>query len=529
MSGTFYWHDYETSGTDPARDRPVQFAGQRTDENLQPVGDPLVLYARPAPDMLPQPEACLLTGISPLVAMEKGVNEAEFIGRIHGELAQPGTCSAGYNSIRFDEEFTRHTLYRNFFDPYAHAWKNGNSRWDIIDAVRLAYALRPEVLSWPEGEADESGAAGDAGEAGGAGGQTGRAGGHKKPRVSFKLEDLTAANGIEHGDAHDALADVHATIALARLLRERAPRLFAYALKMRDKHAVQAMLDVPAMAPALHISGMFGAARRNAALVAPLAYHPVNRNEILCFDLSADPAPLAELNSDELRRLLFTPWRKLSEADRARRPAIKSIHINRSPIVATPKLLEGEAAERLGIDTASCAEHRAMLQGMAGLPEKLQELFREKSRDGAAGGAAAAGDAAETAGGAAGESAAAADPERMLYSGFFSDADQRVMAQVRAATPEALRDASYPFEDKRLPELLFRYRARNFPGSLTEAEQAQWEEFRYARLTDPAAGAPIVLDDYFARIEELQSNPALSPARQALLQDLLNYGDSLLA
>ena len=168
---SFYWHDYETFGADPAWDRPVQFAGLRTDADLNVIGDPLVLYARPADDFLPHPMACLITGITPQLALEKGVAECEFIARIHAELAQPGTCAVGYNSLRFDDEITRHTLYRNFFDPYAREWQNGNSRWDIIDLLRTAWALRPEGIEWPR-----------------------REDGH----VSFKLEQLTAANGIAH-------------------------------------------------------------------------------------------------------------------------------------------------------------------------------------------------------------------------------------------------------------------------------------------------------------------------------------------
>ena len=263
MPDTFYWHDYETFGADPSRDRPVQFAGLRTDFDLNPVGEPLVLFARPADDVLPQPEACLVTGISPQQALEKGLPESEFIGRIERELARPGTCGVGYNSLRFDDEVTRYTLYRNFHEPYAREWQNGNSRWDLIDLVRTANALRPEGIEWPLREDD---------------------------LPSFRLEDLTAANGISHESAHDALSDVRATIALARLVRERQPRLYDYVLRHRDKRSAQALLDIATMKPVLHVSGMFGAQRHNIALIVPLALHPVNRNEVICYDLDADPA-----------------------------------------------------------------------------------------------------------------------------------------------------------------------------------------------------------------------------------------------
>ncbi|MEN8260783.1 MAG: exodeoxyribonuclease I, partial [Pseudomonadota bacterium] len=221
---TLYWHDYETFGTDPRRDRPVQFAGIRTDEDLNIVGDPLVLYCTPAADMLPQPESCLITGITPQMALEKGLCEAEFIALIHEELAKPGTCGVGYNTIRFDDEVTRSTLYRNFFDPYAREWQNGNSRWDIIDMVRLTWTLRPEGIEWPV---------------------------YQDGRPSFRLDQLSVANGIEHASAHDALSDVYATIGLARTIKRAQPKLFDYVFLNRGKRQAGAMLDPVQMKPVL--------------------------------------------------------------------------------------------------------------------------------------------------------------------------------------------------------------------------------------------------------------------------------------
>jgi exodeoxyribonuclease-1 len=475
VSETFYWHDYETFGVDPSRDRPVQFAGLRTNAALEVIGEPLVLYAAPALDVLPHPEACLVTGITPQQALAEGVPECEFIRRIHDELVQPGTCGVGYNSIRFDDEVTRYTLYRNFFDPYAREWKSGNSRWDLIDVLRLTHALRPEGIEWPTGE---------------------------DGRPSFRLELLTAVNGIGHEAAHDALSDVKATIGMARLIRERQPKLYNYALQLRDKQFVLEQLDLQAMKPVLHVSGMFGADRHNIALVAPVARHPVNKNEIICFDLAADPAPLEALSPEKLAELLFARAADLPEG--MERPGIKTLHINRAPIVATPKLLDQATAERLGIDVGRCREHRAQLAAIAGLPAKLQDIYRNRSLP------------------------VQDDPDRMLYSGgFFSDADRRVMDRVRAASPEQLAGESFVFEDGRCQEMLFRYRARNFPESLSDSERAQWEEQRFQYLTDAAAGGPITLEAYQDTIERLSSSA--TPEQQAVLDRLLEYGDGLLA
>ena len=383
MSDTFYWHDYETFGADPSRDRPVQFAGLRTDADLNIIGEPLVIFARPANDFLPHPQACLITGITPPQALVEGLPESEFMHRIHRELSRPGTCGVGYNSLRFDDEVTRYTLYRNFYDPYAREWQNGNSRWDIIDMVRATCALRPEGIEWPLRE---------------------------DGLPSFRLEELTAANGISHEAAHDALSDVHATIALARLVKERQPRLYDYVLNNRDKRSVLALLDVAAMKPVLHVSGMFGGQRHNIALIVPLALHPTNRNEIICFDLSADPQMLFDLGVEQLQALLYARKDDLPEG--TQRPGLKSIHINRCPIIVTAKMADPATAARLGISGEVCRKHLAALrdyraQDAQGFTDKLQAVCGRR-------------DFAEI-----------TDPDRMPYSGgFFSEHDQRLMEQL---------------------------------------------------------------------------------------------------
>ncbi|HIP76816.1 MAG TPA: exodeoxyribonuclease I, partial [Psychromonas hadalis] len=227
---TFYWYDYETFGISPKMDRISQFAGIRTDENLN-ILDEHMFYCKPTNDCLPSPEACAVTGISPQHCERKGMIEHAFIKKINTEFSTPNTCIVGYNSIRFDDEFTRYTLYRNFIDPYAWHWKNGNTRWDILDVVRLCYALKKESsLKWVH---DDSG----------------------KP--IFKLDQLSIANGIEHTDAHDALADVRATIAIAKIIKDTQPQLFDYAFSLREKKTVEAKIQL--FEPMLHTSGMYSA------------------------------------------------------------------------------------------------------------------------------------------------------------------------------------------------------------------------------------------------------------------------------
>lgn len=474
MSKTFYWHDYETWGSDPRRDRPAQFAGLRTDEELNPLGDPQVIFCRPANDLLPHPDACLITGITPQRAERVGSVEAEFADAVHGELMRPGTCGAGYNSIRFDDEVTRHLLYRNFFDPYAREWQNGNSRWDLIDTLRLAHALRPEGIEWPM---REDGVA------------------------SFRLEHLTAANGIEHAGAHDALADVRATVALARLLKARQPRLFEYALSLRSKRQVADLLDQGG--PLLHVSARYPAELGCIAPVLPVARHPVNQNGIICFDLRRDPEPLLKLGPQDIHHRLFNRTQDLPEG--AERIPLKTVHTNRCPILAPMKTLTAEAAERWQIDDVIVAGHVRKLQATPGLAAKVQDVHTLAAFP------------PET------------DPDLMLYSGgFFPDADRREMARLHGMTPQELAAHRFVFQDPRLPEMLFRYRARNWPHTLSREQLENWDAYRLQRLREPDSGAGITFDVYQENLVPLRSAWAEDPERIDLLDELGRWAERVM-
>jgi exodeoxyribonuclease-1 len=474
LSKTFYWHDYETWGSDPRRDRPAQFAGLRTDVDLNPVDEPLVLYCRPAADLLPHPDACLVTGITPQRAEREGLVEAEFADGIHRAMARPGTCSAGYNSIRFDDEVTRNLLYRNFFDPYAREWQNGNSRWDLIDVLRLAHALRPEGIEWPHRE---------------------------KGVTSFRLEHLAAANNVEHVGAHDALADVRATLSMARLLKARQPRLFDYALSLRAKRVVADLLDQGEAL--LHVSARYPAELGCIAPVLPVARHPVDSNGVICYDLRQDPEPLVELDAEDIHRRLFSRADDLP--DGVERIPLKTVHINRCPILASMKTLTPEAAERWQIDGGIVTAHADSLKAASGLGEKIQRVH------------------------ALTEFQLETDPDLMLYSGgFFPDVDRREMVHLRELTPRELAERSFLFEDSRLPEMLFRYRARNWPYSLGDKEREEWDAYRLRRLTQPDSGAGITLDAYQEHLTWLRAESVGNPKRLALLDELGQWAERLM-
>jgi exodeoxyribonuclease-1 len=467
---TLYWHDYETFGLDPKYDRPAQFAGIRTDEDLNVIGDPLMIYSKLADDSLPSPEACLVTGITPQEANEKGLPEAEFIKLIHDELAQPNTCGVGYNSLRFDDEFTRYILYRNFYDAYAREWQNGNSRWDIIDMARLTRALRPEGINWPDRE-------------------------DGKP--SFRLEALTAANNIEHAGAHDALVDVHATIALAKLIKTAQPKLYGYVYQNRRKNNVAPLLNIKDRTPVVHVSRMYPSEYCGTALVVPIAKDPTNPNGIIVYDLRHSPAALINEDADTLREWLFTPYKDLPEG--VSRPALKTIHINKCPVVVPENTLNDEAAARLDIDREQHHQHLAELNAAGGLTAKLNEIFTKR------------------------EFEPIDDPDAGLYSGgFFSANDKRKMELIRETEPENLSDLSILFEDNRLEEMLFRYRARNWPETLNEREQEEWQHYRQQRLGEDTNGKILNLARFAQTIEACRERE-LTDEQKTVFNQLEEY------
>jgi exodeoxyribonuclease-1 len=468
---SFYWHDYETFGIDSRRDRPAQFAGLRTTLDLEPIDKPLTVFCKPPPDILPNPESCLLTGITPQHAEREGVIEAEFAARIHDELGAPGTCGVGYNSIRFDDEFTRNLFYRNFYEPYTREWDNENSRWDIIDLARMCHALRPHGIEWPQ---------------------------RSDGKPSFRLEDLTAANGLAHAQAHDALSDVRATLALARALRHAQPRLWHFYYALRRKRQAFTFLDYAHRTPVLHVSSRYPADRGNLAMVVPLAAHPDQHNSVIVYDLDTDPTPLIELDAEAIADRVFTPKAALPEG--CERIPLKAVHANKSPALAPLKVLAGVDTQRIKLDVARCEKHLEMLRHAADIGEKVRRVFASTRDD------------------------APIDAELAIYRGFIDDADKRRLREVRRTPPADLGTRDFGFRDARYAELLFRYRARNWPDTLNTAEHERWQEFRRKRLHEAGALTPLTLADYFTQIAALR---AREDAKHALLDQLEAWGHHL--
>ena len=474
---TFLWHDYETFGIDTRRDRPAQFAAIRTDAQLNEIGAPLMLYCQPSNDYLPDPASCLITGITPQIAWERGVPEREFAARIEAEMAQPGTIGVGYNTIRFDDEITRFMFWRNLIDPYAREWQNQCGRWDLLDVVRLAYALRPDGIVWPKKE---------------------------DGTPSFKLEDLTRANGLQHEAAHDALSDVRATIAVARLVRQHNPKLFDFALGLHKKDRVAAELRLPATAqtarPFLHVSGMFPAERGCLAVMWPLASHPTNKNEVIVWDLSQDPSELASISADDLRLRMFTRAADLPSG--ITRMPIKTLHLNKSPmVVGNVNTLTPALAQRWGINLEQAMAHAQVARDLPDMSALWKAAFARPPED-----------------------VATLDAEQALYAGFIGRDERLRLDELRAMGGPQLAQARPGFDDARLTELVWRYRARNFPDSLNAEEMARWEAHRAARLLEGAGGARTV-EQMFTEIDALSETA--DERAEGILGALYDYADHI--
>ena len=467
MAQTFFFYDLETSGLNPRQDRIMQFAGQRTDMNLEPIGEPYNLLVTLNDDTLPSPDALMVTGITPQKTVEEGYTEAQFARMLSEEIFTPDTIAVGFNNIRFDDEFIRHLLWRNFHDPYEWSWKDGRSRWDLLDVVRLTRALRPEGINWPL----------DA-----------------KGEPSNRLELITSANGIAHENAHDALADVTALIAVTKLIKQKQPQLYDYLLKMRDKKVVQQLVNVDDKKPFVYASGRYDKEFAKTTVAFPLT---TSRNGgVVVYDLRYDPTPFVGLSVEELSAKLFASWEERQSEDFVKLP-VKELQYNRCPAVAPLGVLEqGNGWQKISLDAKTVQKYQNILLKYPDFAEKLRTIFENKPAF-----------------------KKLPDPEAQLYDGFLNDRDRIRVEAVRNADERELADFHPEFQDERLAPLLLHYKARNFPRSLSEDYLAQWETWRAQRLQ-------VQLPEFMTALHRLA--PTATDEQQFILQELQLWAESTL-
>ena len=468
MSKTFFFYDLETSGLSGREDRVMQFAGIRTDEQLQPIGEPHNILVKLADDTLPSPEAILVTGITPQSTVADGLTEAEFVKVLMDEIFLPDTITVGFNNIRFDDEFIRHLLWRNFYDPYEWAWSEGRSRWDMLDVVRMTRALRPDGIKWP---VDAEG----------------------KP--TNRLELLTKINGIDHLNAHDALSDVEALISVAKLIRDRQPQLFGYLLKLRDKKEIQKLVNLDDKQPFVYSSGRYDNEYNKTTVAFPLTA-ALNGN-VLVYDLRYNPSDFVTLDKKELEKKLYASYEERQKEGFKKLP-VKVLQYNRTPAVAPVGVLEqADGWKGIGLDQDVIAMNMRALLSYPEFAETLRTIFENKP-----------------------EYKKSIDPESQLYDGFVNNRDKLRIEAVRNASPEVLADFHPEFEDERLPGLLLHYKARSFPSTLSKDEQSIWDDWRNKRLQ-------VQLPDFMKSLEKMLTQRT-DEHSQFILQELQLWAENIL-
>lgn len=474
MVNSFYFYDLETTGVNPRESRPVQFAGQRTDLDLKIIDEPHNIIVKLSEDILPDPDAVLVTGITPQQTIAEGITEAEFLKIFHSEISVPGTIFVGYNNVRFDDEFMRFLNFRNFYDPYEWQWKEDRSRWDLLDVVRLTRALRPEGIKWPFAP-------------------------DGKP--SNRLELLTSLNKLDHANAHDALSDVMATIDLAKLLRTKQPKLFDYLLTMRDKKVVGRFVEQNKQF--VYASGKYSGDFEKTTVAIRIADTPKDSGALV-YDLRFDPTPYLNMSPEDLVKI----WQWQKDPDAIRLP-IKTIKFNRCPAIAPVSVLDSESQKRIKINLDDIARNQAKLAQATHWPERLYKALdiMDKARQSTL-------------------FENSQNVDASLYDGFLQDTDKRLFDDIHNLPIEKLTEISPKLRDKRLQTLLPLYKARNFPKSLTDEERAKWEAYKQQRLFD--GGPQSRLAKYFGRIEQLSQQTNLSQSKRYALEDLRLYGESLM-
>ena len=468
---TIFWYDLETTGTNAREGRIMQFAGQRTDLSLVPVGEPVNVLIRLAPDILPEPDAILITGITPQMTLADGMTEAEFLRYFAENVAIPGTIFTGFNSVRFDDEFMRFLHWRNFYDAYGWEWKDGRGRWDLLDVVRMTRALRPEGIEWPI----------DGGKA------------------SNRLELLTKANGLAHENAHDALSDVQACIAVAKLIKEKQPKLYDYLFAMRDKKRVAELVERDQ--PFTYTSGKYDAAFDKTSVAVRIAANPSSQGALV-YDLRHDPSPFIALSPAEL----VERWKWIRDENAPARLPVKTLQYNRCPALAPLSVLDAHTQARLKIDLAIIAKHRDILRDNPQFVQNVLEALTimDSERE---------------------QWTKQTNVDARLYDGFVGDKDVTIMSVLRAAAPEELTDIGKDLADPRLKELLPLYKARNFPRSLTDDERAAWDAHCYQAIME--GGTESRLAKYMHRLQQL-SQTTTNADKRYLLEELQLYAESII-
>jgi exodeoxyribonuclease-1 len=419
----FVFYDLETTGADKRFDQILQFAAVLTDDDLNVV-DQFEIRSRLLPHIVPSPGAMMVTGVRVNQLVDPSIpSHFEMCTKIHQVLSDwsPATM-VGYNSLRFDEEFLRQAFYASLLPIYLTNTA-GNSRLDALTLVLATRAFRPEALNWP---LDEDG------------------------KIRFKLDRLAPVNGFAHDNAHDALADVRATIHLTRLIKERAPDVWAAGMAYRTKAAATAYVE----REKVFVASRLRAAIQTSTLVTALAANPNQPSEVFVFDLQFDPALLTTMPEDELTELIAgTP-----------RP-VTSIRLNTCPLFM-PVEAVGSLAVGYALGMEELLRRATLVTGDAGLRQRLIKVAL------------------------AGRTPFAESPhvEDQIYAGFYNRTDQALIDEFHKSDWIRRFELARLFADQRLRTLARRLVYCEAPSVVPAKDRERYGHAIAARISGKDEG-----------------------------------------
>ncbi len=429
MTKTFFFYDLETTGFSAKHDRIMQFAGQRTDLDLNPIGEPYNFLIRLNKDVLPSPGAISVTGITPQKTLEEGYTEAEAVKILVEQVFTPETIAVGFNNIRFDDEFVRYLFWRNFVDPYAWTYADGRSRWDLLDVVRLVRAIRPDGIKWPL---------------------------NQDGQPTNRLELLSKINGLEHTKAHDAMSDVEALIGLTKLIKDKQPKMYDYLLNLRDKNKVKQLVNLDQPKAFVYASGRLGREWSKTSV-----FYPINkddRDNLVVYNLRFDPTPFIGKSATQIIEYVNQEYYD-KEADRVVSPVfVKQLRANRCPAVAPLGVLDDSAWANIKLDLETVKKHLQILLDNPQIGLAFSQIFTEKAKKWD-------------------NQPSEKLAEAKLYDGFVANSsDKRKMTEIYNLKTDFVAEYQPDFIDSRLNDLWLGYKARSFTKALTDEERAIWQQ-----------------------------------------------------
>ncbi|MDT8318567.1 MAG: exonuclease domain-containing protein [bacterium] len=468
---TYLFYDLETTGLNKCFDQILQFAAIRTDMNFNEL-ERYTTYIQLRPDVIYSPGAMITNRISIFESMS-GLCEYEAIKEIHRLLNQPGTISLGYNSLKFDDEFLRFSFHRNLFPPYTHQYADGCYRMDILPVTACYFLFKNDIMKWPEIDG----------------------------APTLKLEHLSEANRLARGPAHNALVDVEATIALARLLAEEEDMwkyLTGYFQKKED------MRRLAVLPPFFGDDGSIGSETESWGLVIGTRYGYERRYQIPVLSLGSsipysnqtlwlrlDNPGLRETTLETIEESTWVVRKKYGEADFILPPS--------------KRFLANLDAERLAI----VDENREWLRENRGILSAIVDYYRSYEYP----------------------EIPDLDADAALYQmGFPDPSDQNLCSRFHSALP---KDRARFIEQFKKPEykiLAGRILCRNAPSN---CEPSVLEAFEHRRLRSILEGDEPLVDykgevqgsysDALDEIDEIRSERTLDEEQLQLLDELETY------